>query len=142
MAPKKYNNSVPRFGTDQTAPHGLEVCQNSSNLVPTRSPFRVKQFSFLSRRLPTVGSFRNLERRKTLSLSKNEIQLPLQDSSPLPRFSPFFLYEEDNTIPLLFFSNLNNSKNDIYFILFPVLIFGSISTIHFYYFSTHTTYGT
>ena len=46
-------------------PHG--VCQKSPKLVPTRSPRRVEQLSFLARRNPTVRSSRILERSCTLS---------------------------------------------------------------------------
>ena len=46
-------------------PHG--VCQNSLKLEPTRRPRRVEQPSFLSQRIPTVGSPGNLERSYTLS---------------------------------------------------------------------------
>ena len=39
-------------------------------------------------------------------------------------------------------SDLNIFKNDAYVPLFSDLIFGTISAVHFYHFSTHTTYGT
>ena len=39
-------------------------------------------------------------------------------------------------------SDLNFSKNDRYVPHFPDLIFGTNSAVHFYHFSTHTTYGT
>ena len=84
------NTSIPRFGTDQTVVQGLNkpkhyktlkqsvtssrikplphgVYRNSSNPVPTRSPRCVEPLSFLSRRIPTVGSPRNLEKSHTLS---------------------------------------------------------------------------
>ena len=47
-------------------PHG--VCRNSLNLVPTRRHRCVKPLCFLSRRIPTVGLPRNLERSFSLSL--------------------------------------------------------------------------
>ena len=39
-------------------------------------------------------------------------------------------------------SDLNIYKNDAYVPLFPDLIFGTISAVHFHHFSTHTTHGT
>ena len=39
-------------------------------------------------------------------------------------------------------SDLNIDKNDAYVPLFSDLIFGTISAVHFYHFSTHTTYST
>ena len=47
-------------------PHG--VCQNSLKPELTRSPYCVERLFFLSRRIPTVGSPRNLERSHSLSL--------------------------------------------------------------------------
>ena len=39
-------------------------------------------------------------------------------------------------------SDLNIYKNDAYVPIFSDLIFGTISAVHFYHFSTHITYGT
>ena len=78
-----------RIKPSREKPLPFEVCQNSSNLVSTRSPFHVEQFSLLSRRLSTVGSFRKLEIRKTLSLSKNEIQA---SCARLPFFLPLHVF--------------------------------------------------
>ena len=46
-------------------PHG--ACRNSLKLKPKRRPRCVEQPSFLSRRIPTIGSPVNLERSYTLS---------------------------------------------------------------------------
>ena len=87
-------NSVPSFGTDQTAVQGLKLTETSKstkngnktqvgresylskfeelpNPESTRSLSRVERFSFSPRRPPTVGSPGILERSQRLSLSKN-----------------------------------------------------------------------
>ena len=46
-------------------------CRNSTKSVPMCSPYCVEQLYFLLRREPTVRSIENLERRRSLSLSKN-----------------------------------------------------------------------
>ena len=56
-------------------PHG--VCRNTSKPVPTRSPRCVESLSILSRRISTVGSPKNLERRYYLSKIKNLTSLHL-----------------------------------------------------------------
>ena len=48
-------------------PHG--VCRNSLKPEPTCRPHCIERLSFLSRRIPTVGSLVILERRYSLSLS-------------------------------------------------------------------------
>ena len=47
-------------------PHG--ICRNSKKPMPTRCPRCVELLCFLTRRNPTVGLARNLERRSTFSL--------------------------------------------------------------------------
>ena len=86
-------NSVPCFGTDQTAVQGLKLTETSKSTkngnktqvgresylkefeelpIPesTRSLSRVERFSFSPRRPPTVGSPGILERSQRLSLEK------------------------------------------------------------------------
>ena len=66
--PKHYKILKQSVTSSRIKPLPHRVYRNSLKLVPTRSPHCVEPLSFLSRRIPTVGSPRNLERSHSLSL--------------------------------------------------------------------------
>ena len=87
-------------------------CRNSTKSVPTRSPCRVEQLSFLLHRKPTVRSAGILERKCSLS-KKN--QKSLATASP-PLLHVLALYFKRKRMTLLHFclfqfNNFNNSHH-------------------------------
>ena len=90
-------------------PHG--VCRNYLKPKPTHWPYCVEQPSFLSRRIPVVGSPVILERSRTLShyVLKNKAHYI---SLPFHVFGFLFDVRDDTILyfVLLSFKNFNNAN--------------------------------
>ena len=82
-------------------PLHLGVCLKLTNLVPTHRPLRVEQFSFLSRRPPTVGSRIFLKRSQRLSLWNHHFRFSPATASPSLHFTfwPLNLWEMSTVAP-------------------------------------------
>ena len=108
--------------------------------MPTRSPRRVEQLSFLLRREPTVRSTGILERRCSLSLSLSK-NLKFQPLHPLPFAARFGsqIMEKIITVHIFVSYSLNFHLISSMSLRLGFFTLGTISAIHFHHLSTLAT---
>ena len=81
--------------------------------------------------------------RKKLEVLSLKLKFSIYWFSPLHFTFLLLLYlRRQGMYTILSSSDLNNSQMPIMSLHFSDLIFGTISAVHFYHFSTYTTYGT
>ena len=131
----KHLNRSKNSSREKILPQG--VCQKPTKPGPTRRAA-----------LPLVPTTAKGRIAQKLREKEDTLSLKMRSKTSCaslllsPTFWSFLKEEEDHYLDFCPFPHLNFSINTNYVLLFPDLIFGTISAVHFHHFSTHTTHGT